>query len=379
MTESVPLQRFSGELEQALTTEGSVVDLRLLDAQGAEAHPRPPSDAALIVPTSGSSSGTGRPVWLSADALRHSAASTHTALNGPGHWGLVLPLTHIAGVQVVVRAILARESSPWGEVIRGSDIAAVAAELPHSGPRYISVVPTQLRRAVDDPRQRAALATFDAVLVGGAGLDPLLREQAEHAGVAIVTTYGMTETAGGCVYNGTPLPEVSVRIRDEAIEIAGPMLAGGYLDAEPGSGTVEGHTQGPFFHEDGVRWFRTSDRGALDPTGKLEIWGRGDGVINTGGEKVHPAAVEHLLAGVLTDYLVLGVADEEWGELVTVVTSDQRVELSSLRRHIGTGPLSPRGLLVLPELPRVGLHKVDRARVREWVQVPSIAAQIHRW
>ncbi|HEU0090084.1 MAG TPA: AMP-binding protein, partial [Pseudonocardiaceae bacterium] len=229
---------------------------------------RDPGPGQVALTTSGA---TGQPKWvqLRAEALHASAVATHARLGGPGRWLLALPAQHSAGLQVLVRAALAGTQAAVLDLRGGFDpgrFGAAARRL--AGQRcYTALVPTQLARLLDaDP---GALAGFDAVLLGGAAAPDTLVRRAQAAGVAVLTTYGMTETAGGCVYAGWPLDGARVRL-DTAevtgtgrIEIAGPMLATGYLD-DPG--------QTAAVFRDG--WFLTSDLGRLDPDGRLQVLGR---------------------------------------------------------------------------------------------------------
>src|SRR5262249_53065163 len=151
-----------------------------------------------------------------------------------------------------------------------------------------------------------ALRAFDAVLLGGAATPGALLVRAYDAGVRVVTTYGMTETAGGCVYDGVPLAGARVRIGEgERVERAGPMLASGYR-LRPGAPAFAGG------------WFRTDDLGRLHRDGSLEVLGRVDDVINTGGLKVSSSVVERVLGAQpgVAEVCVVGVPDAEWGQLV---------------------------------------------------------------
>jgi O-succinylbenzoic acid--CoA ligase len=256
---------------------------------------------------------------------------------------------------------------------RPERFAEAAASLP--GPRrYTSLVPTQLHRLLTagDPVALAALRGFDAVLVGGATVPPALLAAARAAGVAVVTTYGMSETAGGCVYDGVPLDGVSVRLAepDGRIWLAGPTLARGYLGAA--EQTAEAFVDG---------WFRTSDLGEWigDPTlgrngapggARLRVLGRADDVITTGGVKVHPSAVERVLAdqpGVRAA-CVVGLPDPEWGQRVVAAVvvehaaPDERRLGASVRAALGPASV-PKLIRTLPELPLRGVGKPDRAEV----------------
>ncbi|WP_250448661.1 AMP-binding protein, partial [Actinotalea sp. C106] len=159
----------------------------------------------------------------------------------------------------------------------------------------------------------AALSRLDAVLIGGAATPPALVEAARERGLPLVLTYGMTETCGGCVYDGRPLDGVEVEVDDDGIRLAGPMLARGYL-ARPDLDAAA------FTTADGRRWFRTRDLGILEG-GRLTVLGRSDDVLVTGGVKVAPAAVEAALVGVpgVGEVCVVGVPDAEWGQAVTAV------------------------------------------------------------
>ncbi|MBO0850112.1 MAG: o-succinylbenzoate--CoA ligase [Pseudonocardia sp.] len=333
---------------------------------------------ALVIETSGST-GDAKRVALGSAALRASARATHRRLGGPGRWLLALPAHHVAGAQVIVRALLAGRP-PWvldnRDGFRPERFAAAAAEAraAASGSRcYTSLVPTQLHRvlAADGYHGRAALDAargFDAVLVGGAATPPALLAEARAAGIAVVTTYGMSETAGGCVYNGVPLDGARVRLdpgpggsgRDTAgrISLAGPMLASGYL-GQP-QATAEAFVDG---------WFRTSDLG-LWVDGRLRVLGRADDVITTGGVKVHPAAVERVLLAQpgVRAACVVGLPDPEWGQLVAaaVVLDPSPPALADLDAAVRTelgAPSVPKLLRVLPELPLRGIGKPDRTEV----------------
>jgi O-succinylbenzoic acid--CoA ligase len=337
-----------------------------------EPDPTVPDDVALVVATSGST-GEPRAVMLSAAALRASAAATDARLGGPAQWMLALPPDHIAGLQVLVRSILAG-TDPIAAApgpFRPDAFAADAARL--TGPRqYVSLVPTQLHRLLDDAGAGlAALTRFDAVLLGGAATSPALLARARTAGLAVRTTYGMSETCGGCVYDGVPLDGVRVRLEDDGrVLLAGPMLATGYLgrpDLDAEAFTAEPPAGG------GTRWLRTSDVGEL-AGGRLTVLGRIDDVLVTGGAKVSPAAVERVVAELdgVGEVCVVGLPDAEWGQAVTAVvvmaagrTAPTLAAVRSLvTRNLGA-PAAPRHLVVLDRLPVRGPGKTDRRAVAE--------------
>src|SRR5664279_14507 len=157
-----------------------------------QAEPTEPE--SLVIETSGST-GIPKRVALSRFAMQASASATHRRLGGPGQWLLALPASHVAGVQVLFRSVLA-DTEP---VILDEYDDLVAAAAAMSGPhRYVSLVPTQLTRMLSSDRDVAALATFDVILLGGAAIDPALRKSAADVGLTVVATYGMSETCGGC-------------------------------------------------------------------------------------------------------------------------------------------------------------------------------------
>ncbi|SOD94258.1 O-succinylbenzoic acid--CoA ligase [Blastococcus haudaquaticus] len=309
--------------------------------------------ADLVVVTSGST-GSGRAVLLPAAALEASAAATSARLGGPGSWLLALPVSAVAGLQVLCRSVLAGTRPET--LGKGEPLSAAVGRMP-AGRRYTSLVPTQLRRYLEE--EPAALRAFDAILVGGAATDPALLARAREDGVTVVTTYGMTETAGGCVYDGRPLDGVRVRVT-EGVELAGPTLAIGYrLDP---AGTEAAFADG---------WFRTRDAGTLDADGRLTVTGRLDEVVISGGVNVAPAAVEAVLREHpdVVDAVVFGRPDATWGQRVVaavVPVAGARPGLHALRGWVAErlGPAAaPRQLHLLEALPLLHTGKPDRRAV----------------
>ncbi|MCX5041744.1 o-succinylbenzoate--CoA ligase [Aldersonia sp. NBC_00410] len=315
---------------------------------------------ALVVATSGTT-GVPKGAMLSAAALRASGTATQTFLGGPGAWLLALPAHHIAGLQVLLRSLLAGTEPVVLDVSSGFDPADLVRgiEAMSGSRRYTSLVPTQLVKALDDPAATAALADLDAVLIGGAATPVVLRERAEAAGITIVRTYGMSETCGGCVYNGVPLDGVQVRIAEGGrVLLGGDVLASGY----------RGLPEHPAFAERG--WFRTDDAGSVRD-GVLTISGRLDEAISTGGLTVVPQVVEAALsthAGV-RECAVVGLTDPRLGQRVVaaVVPSATPPTLDELREHVIARldpTAAPRELYLLDALPLRGPGKVDRAALR---------------
>ncbi|WP_169729443.1 AMP-binding protein [Thermoactinospora rubra] len=308
-----------------------------------------PGEVAVVIATSGST-GAPKGVQLSAAALRASAAASLRRLEArPGErWLCCLPPSHVSGLQVLVRAQL----SGTDPVIAGrfTPEAVLAA-----GAEHVSLVPTQLHRLVELGADLSGLRT---ILLGGAAARPALLERARELGARVVTTYGMSETSGGCVYDGRPLDGVRVKVGgDGRIRIAGPVLMTGYRFA-------------PAPMEGG--WFVTSDLGELDE-GRLRVLGRADDVINTGGEKVVAAQVAAVLAGhpEVADVAVVGRPDPEWGEVVVavVVPADPGRppalrELRAYAKHRLPAYAAPRELRLLPRLPLLPNGKTDLATLR---------------
>ncbi len=320
-----------------------------------------PDDVAVVVRTSGST-GEPRDVMLGAAALLASAQASADRLGGTGRWLLALPLTHVAGLQVLVRSLLAGTTPvvlPPGP-FRADGFVAAARRL--TGPSYCSLVPTQLLRLLDDPAATEALRSFQAVLLGGAGAPDGLLARADAAGVRVVTTYGATETCGGAVYDGKPLGGVEADLTDDGrIMLTGPVLARGYL------GRPDLDAQDLPLRA-GRRWFVTSDLGRTTADGRLEVLGRADDMLVTGGTKVAPLAVEQALAGCtgVREALVVGVPDPHWGQAVTalvVPTRDGPPTLADLRARVTDrlgAAAAPRQLVLLDALPLLGSGKPDR-------------------
>jgi o-succinylbenzoate---CoA ligase len=315
-----------------------------------DAEPEP-----LLIETSGST-GSPKRVALSRAAMRSSARATHARLGGPGQWLLNLPASYVAGVQVLFRSVLSGTEPVLLD--EHEDFASAATALSASR-RYVSLVPTQLVRMLDVPAEAGTLASFDAVLVGGAALDPWLRRAAHTAGVPVVATYGMSETCGGCVYDGVPLDGVRVAVRrDGRIRITGATLFSGYQGDPRRTGQVL---------EDG--WFLTSDYGRFDDWGALEVLGRIDDVVVSGGVKVPAPAVAQRLRGHprVAAAEVVGIPDTEWGHqvvaLVVASASAGDPSLEDLRDWVAQElPRSwaPRRLVAITTVPLLSNGKVDR-------------------
>jgi o-succinylbenzoate---CoA ligase len=316
-------------------------------------------DVAVVVSTSGTT-GIPKGAMLTAPALIHSASATHDRLGGPGTWLLALPAYHVAGVQVLVRSVLAGTVPIELDVSAGFDIAelpsAVAAM--GSGRRYAALVAAQVAKALTDPAATAALAQLDAILLGGGPAPLPVLKSAAAAAITVVRTYGMSETCGGCVYEGLPLDGVEVRIEsDGRIVLGGATLAKGYRNpADPDP-----------FAEAG--WFRTDDVGMLDDSGVLRVLGRVDEAISTGGLTVLPQPVEAVLIThpAIAECAIFGLPDDRLGQRVAaaiVLTPGAAPPtVVELREHVAQtldATAAPRELHIVDQLPRRGIGKLDR-------------------
>ncbi len=324
-------------------------------------------DIALVVTTSGTT-GVPKGAMLTASALRASGDATHERLGGPGSWLLALPTHHIAGLQVLLRSLLAGTEPTVVDVSGGFLPEALTGAIAsmRGARRYTSLVPTQLVKVLDAPAATAALAELDAVLIGGAATPLPLYERARDAGINIVRTYGMSETCGGCVYDGIPLRGAHVRIEGGRILLGGDMLAAGYRN-------MPDH---PAFAEPG--WFRTDDAGVFTD-GVLRVQGRLDEAISTGGLLVIPQVVEAVLAThpAISECVVLGLPDERLGQRVAVAVvpvPGTAPTLDELRDHVLAEldtAAAPRELTLVDDIPLLGPGKPDRAGLRKYLLTGS--------
>jgi O-succinylbenzoic acid--CoA ligase len=362
----------AGELGHALLPHAadSAPDPGLRPGHDLGAGEDDPDDPTAVVVSTSGSTGAPKGALLPAGALRASAAATADRLSpGPGtqQWVLALPAHHVAGLQVLLRSVRAGTEPvvlPVGPFTPAAFVAATAAA---AGDQLLtSLVPTQLVRLLDaspdpDAEPVAALRRYAAVLVGSAATPAPLLDRARSAGVRVVTTYGSSETCGGCVYDGVPLSGVTADVEDGRLVLSGPVVARGYRD-RPGHPAFP---SGP-----GPRRFRTDDTAQVDG-GRVRVLGRVDDLITTGGLKLAPSLVEEALTGTpgVAEVVVVGVPDPEWGQRVVacVVPAGTAPTLAEVRDRV-THRLerwaAPRQLLVLPELPLRGPGKPDRTRLR---------------
>lgn len=311
-------------------------------------------EVALVVATSGST-GTPKGAMLTPLNLVSSADATHQFLGGEGAWLLAMPPHHIAGIQVLVRSLIAG-IDPASVDVRGGfhvpTFATAAARLAEEADRrYTSLTPMQLLKAMDTLVGIEALRLFDAILVGGAPLRADDRRAARELGIRVVSTYGSSETSGGCVYDGRPIPGARVRIVDERIHLGGPMIARGYRNV-PSDAFRDG-------------WFVTSDTGYLDG-GVLTVTGRLDTIIDSGGLKIHPEVLERRMTDLpsVKAACVVGVPDTRLGQAICAVYvgTAQPTDIIEALDDLPRWQL-PKQILRVDSLPLTGPGKVDRRAV----------------
>jgi O-succinylbenzoic acid--CoA ligase len=321
-----------------------------------------PDDCAVVVLTSGSTA-TPKRVALSAAALKASARATANAI-GSGNWVLALPVTYIAGLMVMVRALEAEtDTVEYGEETFLADaFERLTANLP-AGDWYTSLVPAQLSRLVDAAElgviAPTILGRYLAILVGGQAIPPGLIDRATALGARIVRSYGSAETAGGVVYDGLPIGDAQLRLTDDGIlEISSTTLASGYIgdDTRTAASFVDG-------------WFRTTDRARFDD-GRLVIEGRVDDIIVSGGVKVSLADIERVLAESGIDAVASWFPDDGWGQVPALV-STKPVDLDEVRRVVEAAlgkAARPYRAVIVDTIPTLSSGKVDRIAVHEIVR-----------
>ena len=332
------LAEYVSALDKALTTVGPALGCGPVHSTSVR------SDISILVATSGST-GTPKEIALTASALLASAAASNKYLKASkgDTWSLLLPLTHIAGINVLMRA-----KQLGTEPL---DLRNHVGEYPHAD--FTAIVPTQLFNALtENPALLKHLQEAKAVLVGGASLSEELRAQGVAAGINIITTYGMSETCGGCVYDGVALDGVAFDITtDGRIKISGPILA----DVKKENG-----------------WFVTQDLGKI-VDGKLQVIGRSDDVIISGGENISLSAIEAAINKEYPDLLVaaFATADSKWGQAlhIAVQSKDENIKselsevlVNSIGKHV-----KPKSVLLLDKLPEIGVGKVDRISLAKMV------------
>ena len=332
------ITQIMASLAKALVSDGPALGFGAVTSQVVD------SKVAVLVSSTGST-GANKEYSLSAGALLASAKASNKCLAASAGqtWSLLLPLTHVAAVNVLVRSL------ELGTI----PINLIQHEGEYPKVDYTAIVPTQLYNALHgDERLLTHLKGAKAVLVGGAALTSELAANASAAGINVVTTYGMSETSGGCVYNDEPLDGVQVAISDSGfIEIKGSVLASNLsLDSE--------------------NWFTTSDLGEL-VDGKLKVLGRGDDVIVSGGENVSLSEIENAISEKFSDlkFAAFAITSEKWGQelhlavVAAPVDFDTKVE-QILVEKFGNAA-KPKRFHHVAALPLIGIGKVDRGALAQ--------------
>jgi o-succinylbenzoate---CoA ligase len=318
---------------------------RVITADGTEpyAAPLPVEEGDALVVATSASTGDPKGVVLTHRAVAASATATSARLGvdpAVNRWLACLPLNHVGGLSVITRALLT--ATPL-TVHDGFDAAAVLAAAGTTV--LVSLVPTALARV------KASL--FFKVLLGGS---PPLGSLSSN----VVTTYGMTETGSGVVYDGSPLDGVEISISPgREVLLRCPMLLRTYRD-----GTVPVDRDG---------WFATGDSGYLNSDGRLQIEGRLSDMIITGGENVWPAAVERVLSQHpgIAEVAVSSRPDPEWGERIVACVvprgpdGPDLIELRALVTDQLASFAAPKELVLFESLPKTSIGKLKRQALRE--------------
>lgn len=342
-----------------------------------------PAETGVLMRTSGSTTGEGKIVALYWDSLIYSAQVSQLAMGGAGAWITRLPLHHIAGFQAVLRSVL----SGYRPFYEYRDPDLLEKEKIAGIPRiYRAQVPTQLQEMLENP-QLLAKNPATALLIGGAALRTDLQATAQRAGLNIVTSYGMTETGGGCVYNGVAIGDTQIEIaKNGQVSLGGSVVAQGYLKKK----TAPPAEEKEFSLHAGTRFHHTRDLGKFTASGKLEILGRIDDAITTGGLTIIPKIVEEAIAARFsTAAVVVGIPDQKWGEAAIAITEKPREETAvrSYLKEKFTGGWVPKRVISWPDLaaatltelpanwdknsflfPRMESGKINRRQLRLWAK-----------
>jgi len=329
----------------------------LHDGDGRRALPdgvAPDGDVRAVVLTSGTT-GRHKAVELTDDGLRAVGEGCNAALGleADDAWLVCLPLHHVAGLAILARA---RVGGQRVVVHRGFDLAAVGAAPAEQGASLVSVVPTMLGRLLD---AHAPMHEYRHIVTGGAPVPDALRDRAEQGGAHVVDAYGLSETGGGFVLDGRPIPGAEVELDpDDEVRVRGPMVMRGYrFDAAATRAALDGG------------WLRTGDVGAWADDGSLLVVGRRRDLIISGGVNVSPTAVEQVLAQhpAVADVCVTGAPDDEWGErvvaFIVVAPPHPEPSLADLRDFARTqlrAPDLPRQVVPIEEIPRTPGGKAQR-------------------
>ena len=339
-----------------VTATTSDAYVRSLLRATAPVEPLEDDRTAVVLATSGST-GNPKGVLLSADGL----LSLNPWRDEPGTWVAAIPLTSAGGLNVLTRALAPGSSYVGVDSLAGARpftpagfAAATTAAMTYGLQLRTSLVPAQVRRLLGDAQGVEALQGYATILVGGAGLDAQLRDAAAARGISLISTYGMTETCGGCVYDGAPLEGVTVRIdSDSRVTLGGPSIALGYRH-QPALTAAH-------FTDEG---FLTSDLGEFRD-GTLRILGRVDDVVTVNGVNVSVAAIEaHLRTDAnVSDCAVVALDDPERGSRLIAFICGANIDAEALgdlvTERLGVAA-RPRAFTTIEHLPTLPGGKTDR-------------------
>jgi len=345
------LSELMARLAKALASDGPAIALSSVSSDSVLAR------ISLVVNTTGSS-GKIKEVGLTASSLLASAKASNKYLAAKiGHrWSLLLPLNHIAGINVLIRSL------ELGTIPLDFRNFHTNPEIKYASADFSAIVPTQLFRALNgDTELLEHLRGCRAVLVGGARLSSEQRNQAIENGINVVETYGSTETSGGCIYDGQPLEGVDIQINEgNLLRIKGAVLAHSYLN-----------TPEPLVNENG--WYTTSDLAHFEAE-KIVIDGRSDDVFISGGENISLATVESVISARFTslEFAAFTLSDVQWGQILCCAIANVDSSLQSkIEREIqealtmAIGEIAKvKHFLYLEELPQIGIGKVDRSELQ---------------
>lgn len=332
-----------------------------------------PDNVAVVIETSGTT-GAPKRVALAAEALIASAEAAVAELGGPGQWLGLLPAHYIAGVQVITRSVMGSSAPLWLHPEPFSTVAMASRakalhDIAGGKPLFTAMVPAQLQRILDDvagmPQLDELMRSFSRVLVGGQSIPTELLERCEQLSYRVTKTYGSSETSGGCVWDNRAIGDVVVEEIDGRLAVSGSVLALGYLDNEE-------RTKRSFLQRDGQRWYLSDDAGTVDDTGFVEVRGRLDDVIVSGGVKVALGAIERIIQNDLgyPDAVVVGVTHDQWGH-APVVVSTRAIDLVlarvAVQKALGV-EARPDRVIQVPEIPLLGSGKPDRLAIAALAQ-----------
>ena len=294
---------------------------------------------ALVIASSGSTGSPKGIIHTHSSLLAGAQASaSRLQLTADDHWLVCIPVSHVGGFSVITRAL----HTGAALTLHPSFDATAIQDASTHGVTHTSLVATALSR-IDT-------SLFRTILLGGSSAPNNLPSN-------VITTYGMTETGGGVVYNGMPLDNVEAKIVEGEIHLRCPMLMRAYRDDQA------------MIPNDG--WYSTGDMGAINDSGAISVYGRKTDMIITGGENVWPSVVENSLTShsAVKEVVVRGAPDTTWGQRVVAYvvlndslhTSDATL-LSNLREHVKQNLpafCAPQQVIVLSQIPRTSLGKVD--------------------